>query len=200
MFVPNHSTKWTVERKPLSLAYPKFVNYVSDKTVQWWNDNLLSAAEVERANYYRYNEVSYIGAAKPPIVITRITYPAVTQDNLWTTSLDFGSWSLYDINLSVNKFYAGDRIIFEVDNLTADSYMTVVFADGSKPYFIDTVIRNFDLDDEGNKIYKTSGILEVTLDEANAEKLNKSLNNSLVPIQIQGRSFTLTRIGRTLFQ
>ena len=200
LFVPNHSTKWTVERKPLSLAYPKFADYVGNKTIEWWNDNLLSSAELDRAIYYRYNKVSYTSAAKPPIVITRISYPLVTQDNLWTTSLDFGSWGLYDINLSVNKFYAGDRIIFEVDNLTADSYMTVVFADGSKPYFIDTVIRNFDLDDEGNKIYKTSGVLEVTLDETNAEKLNKSLNNSLVPIQIQGRSFTLTRIGRTLFQ
>jgi len=207
LFVPNHSTKWTVERKPLSLAYPKFMDYVSDKTVQWWNDDLLTDTEVDRANYYRYNNVSYSGAAKPPIVITRITYPYVSQDNLWPTqtspsSLDFGAWSLYDINLNVNIVYPGDRLIFEMSNLTSDSYLTVVFSDGSKPYFIDTTIPNYDLDAQGNKINvgKTTGVVEVLLDEANAEKLNKSLSDGTIPIQVQGRNFTLTRIGRTLFR
>ena len=48
---------------------------------------------------------------------------------------------------------------------------------------------------------KTSGAIEVKLDEANAEKLNNSFNNNgQLAIQVQGRNFTLTRIGRTLFR
>ena len=47
---------------------------------------------------------------------------------------------------------------------------------------------------------KTSGVVEVKLDETNAEKINKSIKDGKLTIQVQGRNFKLTRIGRTLFQ
>ena len=202
IFVPNHTTKWSVERKLMTLAYPKFANYVKNKNIEWWNDALLSETEKQTVNYYRYFGVKYDGRVTPPIIITRISYPATTQDNLWSGSQPYTSWGLADIALNFDKYYPGDYITFYVDNLTADSYMTVVFADGTKPYFIDTKIPNYDLDNLGNKINlnKTSGVVEVKLDEANAEKLNNSKKKGQVTIQVQGQGFTLTRIGRTLFQ
>lgn len=202
IFVPNHTTRWSVERKLMTLAYPRFADYVQNKDIKWWNDALLSETEKQTVNYYRYFGVKYDGRVTPPIIITRISYPATTQDNLWSGSQPYTSWGLVDIALDFDKYYPGDYITFYVDNLTADSYMTVVFADGTKPYFIDTKIPNYDLDNLGNKINlnKTSGVVEVKLDEANAEKLNNSKKNGQVTIQVQGQGFTLTRIGRTLFQ
>jgi hypothetical protein len=199
LFVPNHTTKWTVERKPLSLAYPDFYSYVGDKSVKWW-EGPSDQGELERASYYRYNNVTHQGAATPPIVITRIIYPGVSQDELWTGSESYTTWALKRIKLDYDTYYPGDFITFYVEDLTDDSYITVVFADDSKPYFIDTPIRNYDVDKDGNKTMKTSGVIEVKLDEDNAKKLSASKKDGQQMIQVQGRNFKLTRIGRTLFQ
>ena len=207
IFVPNHTTKWTVERKPMTLAYPRFADYVGNKNILWWNDDLLDGDEKVRANYYRYNNATYEGRVTPPIVITRITYPSVTQDIMWPSAgtnsvMKYTDWKVEYLPLDFDTYYPGDHITFFVEDLTNDSYITVVFADGNKPYFIDTVIRNFDLDAQGNKINvgKTSGIIEVELDEANAKKLNSSKWEGSPALQVQGRNFTLTKIGRTLFK
>lgn len=200
LFVPNHSTKWTVERKPLVVAYPKFAQYVGDGTVQWWIDDVQSTSATDLVEYYRYNNITYKPIVTPPVVITRITYPAVSQDNLWTGTRQYTAWGVEDIPLAFQTFYAGDYITFYGEDLKDDSYITVVFADGSKPYFIDTRFLNYDVDSQGNMTKKTSGVVEVMLDATNAEKLNKSLKNGVVTIQVQGRNFKLTRIGRTLFQ
>ncbi len=205
LFVPNHSTKWTVERKPLVMAYPKFANYVNNvKNGEWWKDNVQSTGltddDVTIVEYYRYNNITYRPIVTPPVVITRITYPAVSQDNLWTGSREYKPWGVENIPLAFQTFYAGDYITFYGENLQDDSYITVVFADGSKPYFIDTRFLNYDVDSQGNMIKKTSGVVEVMLDATNAEKLNNSIKNGVVTIQVQGRNFTLTRIGRTKFQ
>lgn len=201
LFVPNQTTKWTVERKPLSLAYPDFYDYVTDKSVKWW-EGPSDAAELERANYYRYNRVSYQNTVTPPIVVTRIHYPSTSQDVIWQGPLTYTSWTLNNIQLNFGKYYPGDYITFYVDNLTNDSYITVVFEDLSKPYFIDTVIRNYDVDANGNQVPKTSGVVEVMLDEQAAAKLSKKYETegTLPSIQVQGKNFTLTSIGRTLFQ
>ena len=200
LFVPNHSTKWTVERKPLVVAYPKFAKYVNNVSIDWWVDDVQSTSATDLVEYYRYNNITYKPIVTPPVVITRITYPAVSQDNLWTGSRAYTAWGVEDIPLAYQTFYAGDYITFYGSGLTDDSYITVVFADGSKPYFIDTRFLNYDVDSQGKMTTKTSGVVEVKLDKTNAEKLNKSLKNGVVTIQVQGRNFTLTRIGRTLFQ
>lgn len=205
LFVPNHSTKWTVERKPLVIAYPKFANYVNNvNNGEWWKDDVQSTSATDLVEYYRYNNTTYRPIVTPPVVITRITYPAVSQDNLWTGSRVYTAWGVENIPLSLpagrNQFYAGDYITFYGENLKDDSYITVVFGDGTKPYFIDTRFLNYDVDTQGNMTTKPSGVIEVKLDKANAEKLNNSYINGQLAIQVQGRNFTLTRIGRTLFQ
>lgn len=205
LFVPNHSTKWTVERKPLVIAYPKFANYVNNvNNGEWWKDDVQSTSATDLVEYYRYNNTTYRPIVTPPVVITRITYPAVSQDNLWTGSRVYTAWGVENIPLSLpagtNQFYAGDYITFYGENLKDDSYITVVFGDGTKPYFIDTRFLNYDVDSQGNMKTKLSGVIEVKLDKANAEKLNNSYINGQLAIQVQGRNFTLTRIGRTLFQ
>lgn len=198
LFVPNQTTKWTVERKPLSLAYPDFVSYVSNKSVQWWTSPT-SNPELERANYYRYNNVTYQGSVTPPIVVTRISYPSVSQDILWEGPVAFGSWKLENPTLAFREFYPGDRLVFYGENLTDDSYITVIFSDLSKPYLIDTKFSNKQVDTKGNVTTITSGVVEITLDEDLAAKLNATVQ-ATGTIQVQGRNFTLKRIGRTLFQ
>lgn len=201
LFVPNHSTKWTVERKPLVIAYPKFANYVNNvNNGEWWKDDVQSTSATDLVEYYRYNNTTYRPIVTPPVVVTRITYPAVSQDNLWTGSRVYTAWGVENIPLAPKTFYAGDYITFYGENLQDDSYITVVFGDGTKPYFIDTRFLNYDVDSQGNMTKKTSGVIEVKLDEANAAKLNNSYINGQLAIQVQGRNFTLTRIGRTLFQ
>lgn len=212
LFVPNHSTKWTVERKPLVVAYPKFAEYVKNSNVQWWVDDELSSDVLSNSvnplvEYYRYNNTTYRPIVTPPVIITRITYPAVSQDKVWEGSKKYEAWGLQDCVLTLpsgntGKFFAGDYLTFYGEDLQDDSYITVVFYGGnSKPYFIDTKFRNYDVDSQGKMTPKTSGAIEVKLDEANAEKLNNSFNNNgQLAIQVQGRNFTLTRIGRTLFR
>jgi len=207
IFVPNHTTKWTVERKPLTVAYPRFADYVGNKNIQWWDDNLLSDAEKASVDYYRYGNATYSGRITPPIVITRITYPSASQDIMWpsagTSSVKpYTDWSVDYLPLDFDMYYPGDRITFFVEDLKDDSYITVVFADGNKPYFIDMMIPNYDLDAEGHKINKgkTSGVIEVELDEANAKKMNSSKRDGRPTLQVMGRNFTLTQISRTLFR
>jgi hypothetical protein len=55
------------------------------------------------------------------------------------------------------------------------------------------------LDAEGNKIRVTSGVIEVMLDEGNAEKMTSTVRQ-YGTIQVQGRHFKLTKIGRIPFQ
>jgi hypothetical protein len=227
IFVPNYTTKWTVERKPLSLAYPKFAGYVGNKNINWWDDSDLStylanqglnsdavSKAVDEANYCRHGNNIGSSTTKSPIVITRFIYPSSSEQNLWTSEKygekPYGTWSLNDLNLDFKTFYAGDRIRFYANNLQDDSYITVVYADGSKPYLIDCSFPNFEvdsrgnlkLDANGNKIRVSSGyigVIEVVLDEENAEKMNSTVQK-YGTIQVQGRHFNLKKIGRVLFQ
>ena len=58
-----------------------------------------------------------------------------------------------------------------------------------------------DLNEEGNKIKipVTSGVIEVVLDEKNAEKMNSTVQ-TYGTIQVQGRNFTLKSIGIVPFK
>ena len=219
IFVPNYDTRWTVERKPLSLAYVKPKEGEDRKDIMWWDDSDLSPAEVQRASYYRHGNPIGSSTAKPPIVITRFIYPASTEKYLWTGTESYGSWTLKDPELNLDAFYGenkdrkekpfypGDRIRFYASGLKDDSYITVVYADLSKPYFIDAPFPNFKvdnkggliLDEEGNKIPVTSGVIEVVLDEENAKKMNETVlaNHK---IQVQGRNFILKYISIVPFE
>lgn len=207
LFVPDQNTRWTVERKPLSLAYPKFAAYVGNKNIDWWDDSLLSSDELQRANYYRHSNGISSGNTKSPIVITRFIYPASTEKDLWRGTETYTTWKVKDLEMAYDTFYAGDRIRFYASDLKDDSYITVVYADGSKPYFIDAPFPNFKvdnkggliLDEDGNKIPVTSGVIEVVLDDQNAEKMTTTVKQ-YGKLQVQGRGFTLKSIGIVPFE
>lgn len=207
LFVPDQNTRWTVERKPLSLAYPKFAAYVGNKNIDWWDDSLLSSDELQRANYYRHSNGISSSNVKSPIVITRFIYPASTEKDLWRGTETYKTWTVNNLEMAYDTFYAGDRIRFYASDLKDDSYITVVYADGSKPYFIDAPFPNFKvdnkggliLDEQGKKIPVTSGVIEVVLDDQNAEKMTTTVKQ-YGTLQVQGRSITLKSIGIVPFE
>lgn len=207
LFVPDQNTRWTVERKPLSLAYPKFATYVGNKDVKWWDDSDRSSDELQRANYYRHSNGISSGNTKSPIVITRFIYPASTEKDLWRGTETYKTWTVNNLEMAYDTFYAGDRIRFYASDLKDDSYITVVYADGSKPYFIDAPFPNFKvdnkggliLDEQGKKIPVTSGVIEVVLDDQNAEKMTTTVKQ-YGTLQVQGRSITLKSIGIVPFE
>ena len=180
-------TQWTSERKPLNLAYPNFVNYVSDASKSWVNNAV---------EYYLY-DTRHTGLETMPLVMkTKQNWGSESMDVLTSQAYTYSSWSLKEIYLNIDKFNPGDRLRFYGSGLSADSYITVVFADGSQPYFIDTIFA--ESDKNGN--YPSTACIEVLLDEAYCEKLNNSKKDGKIMLQVQGRSFTLTQIARVPFK
>jgi hypothetical protein len=180
-------TQWTSERKPLNLAYPNFVNYVTDASKSWVNNPV---------EYYLY-DTRHAGLGTMPLVMkTKKNWGSESVDVLTSQTYTYDTWSLKEIYLNVDKFYPGDRLRFYGSGLSADSYITVVFADGSQPYFIDTIFA--ESDKNGN--YPSTACIEIILDEVYCEKLNNSKKNGQIMLQVQGRSFTLDQIGRVIFK
>jgi hypothetical protein len=118
------------------------------------------------------------------------------------------TWSLNNIYLNIQncdpaQFYPGDRLRFYGTRFTGNPpYITVVFADGSKPYLVDNIF--VDSDQNGN--YPSAACVEVLLDEVFCEKLNNSKKedpadgNMKTMLQVQGSGFTLTKITRVPFK
>ena len=127
--------------------------------------------------------------------------------------MEFGTgtdinWTLFEIPefdlSSIGEFKAGDRIRFYAEKMpvpdtgqsfTSDdkkAWITVVIG-SIKPYFIDQDFPNYDIED-GQVVYKSSGCLEVVLDEYAAQLLNAEFKSGNKKMQIQGRNFTLTKI------
>jgi hypothetical protein len=102
---------------------------------------------------------------------------------------------LKEIELNVDKFYPGDRLRFYGSGINGESYITVVFADSSRPYFVDTKFA--DSDKDGN--YPSTACIEVLLDEVYCDKLNNSKKDGKIMLQVQGRYFTLDQITRVPF-
>ena len=193
LFVPK-GTKWAVERKNLALAYPDFVNYVSDKDKDWTRDN------DENASYYRFNEGETRGLADMPAVIKnrRITV-AGSEKNLWTGTLPYGdSWSLNNVSqkFSVSVLYPGDRLRFYGKSIGEEAWINVSI-NNEKPYLLDSDFPNYVFDASGNKVMldpKEEGFVEVMLNETTAAMLNKLIEQNYKFV-VQGRNFTLTRIA-----
>jgi hypothetical protein len=193
LFVPK-GTKWAVERKNLALAYPDFVNYVSDKDKDWTRDN------DENASYYRFNEGETRGLADMPAVIKnrRITV-AGSEKNLWTGTLPYGdSWSLNNVShkFSVSVLYPGDRLRFYGKGIGEEAWINVSI-NNEKPYLLDSDFPNYVFDASGNKVMldpKEEGFVEVMLNETTAAMLNKLIEQKYKFV-VQGRNFTLTRIA-----
>ena len=193
LFVPK-GTKWAVERKNLALAYPDFVNYVSDKDKDWTRDN------DENASYYRFNEGETRGLSDMPLVIkNRRIAVAGSEKNLWTGTLPFGSnWSLKDVSqeFSVGVLYPGDRLRFYGKGIGDEAWINVSI-NNEKPYLLDSDFPNFVFDASGKKVMlgaDEEGFVEVMLNETTAAMLNKLIEQNYKFV-VQGRNFTLTRIA-----
>ena len=189
-------TKWTSERKNISLAYPGFDAWVQDR------NNVPNWANPVSGYFY---DGTNGGKQLPLVMKARTSYLTGREVDLWTGSQTYStSWTLANMNgtLSVEKFYAGDRLRFYGENIGDEAWITVVVG-GIQPYFIDSNFPNYVVDSDGKKTPATTGFIEVLLDDASAELLNNeiSIENNVkkVPIQVQGRGFTLTRICRVEF-
>lgn len=192
-FMAPIGTRWTSERKNISLAYPLFDAWVQGGDAPWGTVNPLAI----------YDESHNSNSVKLPLVMkARKTIITEGEKDIWKGSKTFGKdWNLAEMEatLDVDKFYAGDRLRFYGSGIGDEAWITVVIGD-IKPYFIDSDFPNYVVDSNGNKQKKTNGCVEVLLDERSADLLNSQLSDGKVKFQVQGRQFTLTRICRVLFQ
>ena len=201
------TTKWTSERKNISLGYPGFNAWVSDRTKTPWaggNDDYLYSVE----NPYKEGE-NYLHV--PNAVRVKRNHSLEGEIILFEGTKKFGydtNWTLEvlkDLSIAaVGQFSAGDVIRFyasgmpvpsagqEFTNDDQKSWITVVIG-SIKPYFIDQEFPNYEFEG-GKKVFKDSGCLEVVLDEYAANLLNGQINNNTVSLEVQGRNFTLTKV------
>jgi hypothetical protein len=92
-------------------------------------------------------------------------------------------------------FYPGDIIRFhgivtaEGDNAPI---ITVSFADDSQPYLVEN--KQF-AEKMGNGSYPAEAYVGVVLDQSLCNRINNSKVNGQITLHVQGRGFTLTKIG-----
>jgi len=202
------TTKWTSERKNISLGYPGFNAWVNDRTQVPWangNDNYLYSEE----NPYSDSENAL---HMPNAVRVKRNYSLEGEFILFEGTKQFGansSWTLErleNINVSnVGQFSVGDVIRIyatgmpvppdgqEFTNDDQKSWITVVIG-SITPYFIDQEFPNYEFEG-GKKVFKDSGCLEVVLDDYAAKLLNAQISGDhTMSLEVQGRNFTLTKI------
>lgn len=192
-FMAPIGTRWTSERKNISLAYPGFDAWVKGGDAPWSNVNI----------NYIYDKDLHSNSMKLPLVMkARQRVNTEGEQDLWSGSKEYGNnWSLADMNatLDLDQFYPGDRLRFYGENILDEAWITVVIGDIT-PYFIDSEFPNYYIDSDGKKVSRSNGCVEVLLDEDSAKLLNSKVSDGKVTFQVQGRNFTLTRICRVLFQ
>lgn len=186
LFVP-FNTQWTSERKPLNLAYPNFARYVVDSSSSSWVANPQTA--------FLYDKTATGLGSMPKVMKMKSNSDIESMDILTSESYTYTTWGLKEIELNVDKFYPGDHLRFYGSGINGESYITVVFADSSRPYFVDTKFA--DSDKDGN--YPSTACIEVLLDEVYCDKLNNSKKDGKIMLQVQGRYFTLDQITRVPF-
>ena len=191
-FMAPIGTKWTSERKNISLAYPDFDAWVKNRAATPWS-NVNST--------YTYDQSHNSNSVQLPLVMkARRTISIEGELELWTGPESYGgNWSLANATLNVAQFYPGDRLRFYGEEIGDEAWITVVVGDIT-PYFIDSDFPNYVIDADGNKEARTTGCIEVMLDENSAALLNSKISDGKVTFQVQGRKFVLTRICRVLFE
>lgn len=207
---PYGTTKWASERNNISLAYPGFNAWVEERAnVPWANPN----------NNYCYTDAYNPNGRQLPLAFRSYSNVSTEKEQrLWERQdgYPFGStWSLanLDLTLDVPQFVAGDRLRFYATNIpipngtgedakfTSDdqkAWITVVVGDIT-PYFINTEFPYYAVE-KGVRVFKTSGCLEVVIDQASADLINSfiSRNGNKLTFQVQGRNFALTCISRVI--
>ena len=191
-FMAPIGTKWTSERKNISLAYPGFDAWVKGGSAPWSNVN----------TNYVYDKTQHSNSVQLPLAMkARRTIDTGEETALWTGANTFGdSWNLANMSatLDLDKFYPGDRLRFWGVGIKDEAWITVIIGD-IKPYFVDSDFPNYVVDADGKKEARTTGCVEVMLDENSAALLNSKVSEGKVTFQVQGRNFTLSRICRVTF-
>ena len=202
---PWGTTKWASERNNISLAYPGFNAWVEDRAnVPWGNPN---------TDYCYTNAYNPNGRQLPLAFRSYSNVSAEKEQRLWEKQggESFGStWSLanLDLTLDVSQFVAGDRLRFYAENIPTPTngesftnddqkaWITVVIGDIT-PYFINTEFPYYAVE-KGVRVFKSSGCLEVVIDQASADLINSYISGGKLTFQVQGRNFTLTKISRII--
>ena len=214
-FMAPIGTKWPSERNNISLAYPgnastpSFNDWVKNRDdVPWGYANL----------NYCYSETHPYDPDGRQLPLAFRSYSTVSiekEQRLWESQEGYAfgtTWNLtnLDMTLDVTHFVAGDRLRFHATNIpipengdqfTSDdqkAWITVVVGDIT-PYFVNTEFPYYSIE-KGARVFKTSGVLEVVIDQASADLLNNyiDLHGNKLTFQVQGRNFTLTRISRVI--
>ena len=202
---PWGTTKWASERNNISLAYPGFNAWVEDRAnVPWGNPN---------TDYCYTNAYNPNGRQLPLAFRSYSNVSAEKEQRLWEKQggEPFGStWSLanLDLTLDVPQFVAGDRLRFYAENIPTPTngekftnddqkaWITVVIGNIT-PYFINTEFPYYAVE-KGVRVFKSSGCLEVVIDQASADLINSYISGGKLTFQIQGRNFTLMKISRII--
>ena len=213
-FMAKTTTNWTSERKNISLAYPGFNAWVSDKNSgePWDNYNL----------YYLYSGTTASSSSQLPQAIrVQRNHTLEGQHIIWQPTeaereagtYKFGysddeagevareAWTLKRIPLNltnVGSFSAGDRVRFYASGMPAGdtdgnkTWITVVIG-SITPYFVDCEFPNYEIVN-GAKVATSDGCLEVIIDANSANLINSMVSDGHLEIEVQGRNFTLDRI------
>jgi len=198
------TTKWVSERKNLALAYPNFSNYVTGQINEtgWVKEGI-------NPDYLYDQPVENEYSPAPMIIKSTKEIVGDAELEIWSGTQEFGSnWNYASTSsgldyFSNKEFFPGDRIRFH-GTVTAKGdadqpYITVTFFDDSKPYLVDTQFAERKKKIENGKevwYYPSTAYVEVLLDEYFCSKLNRSKNSEgKLTLHVQGRGFTLTKIG-----
>ena len=222
-FMAPIGTRWASERNNISLAYPgekdNNGNIIKSGFNDWVQNRANAPWTYPDLDYCYLEEKPYDpdGRNLPLAFRCTTTTPGNAEQLLWhgiNGGESYGSnWNLKNLELSldVSQFTAGDRLRFYASNIpipngTGDdakftnddqkAWITVVIG-GITPYFINTEFPYF-IYENGVKVFKTEGCIEVVIDQAAADLINQYIQNGTLTFEVQGRNFTLTDITRVV--
>lgn len=218
---PWGTTKWASERNNISLAYPGEHDANGNIVKPGFNDWVQNRANVPWAypntDYCYTTSYDPEGRQLPLAFRCTTTIPTEGEQQLWPANASKGSktfdsnWNLanIDLTLDVEHFSAGDRLRFyaegiptptngeEFTNDDQKAWITVVIGNIT-PYFINTEFPYF-VYENGKKVFKNSGCLEVVIDQAAADLINSYIDTyHNLKLEVQGRNFTLNYINRVV--
>lgn len=221
---PYGTTKWASERNNISLAYPGKKdangNIIEPGFNDWVQNRDNKPWDYADEDYCYLEEHPYDpkGRHLPLAFRCTTTIPTEGEQQLWPATAakgneSFGpSWNLANIDLTlldVQHFKAGDRLRIYAENIPTPTngeeftseeqkaWITVVIGNIT-PYFINTEFPYF-VYENGVKVFKNSGCLEVVIDQAAADLINNYIDQyGNLKLEVQGRNFTLNYINRVV--